>query len=230
MSNVFDTLKKTSVFDDMTKERTGGSVFDSLIAKTTPPEAPSKLEVWTPSLKEKIKLSLTDALERSPFYERGKRLGQLGVHYLSEAISGLGLYIPDVIASKISDEDTLAEALDTITGFTPTPREVGAGEATKFITSLSIVGKLVGPIVAKIPAKAALKAILSSGLTFMSRKAVEEVAEKITKDESISVEGIHFEGGIGVLFGAGAVGVSKFIKFISKLRALPKAQLRPARE
>ncbi len=230
MSNVFDTLKKTSVFDDMTKERTGGSVFDSLIAKTTPPEAPSKLEVWTPSLKEKIKLSLTDALERSPFYERGKRLGQLGVHYLSEAISGLGLYIPDVIASKISDEDTLAEALDTITGFTPTPREVGAGEATKFITSLSIVGKIVGPIVAKIPAMAALKAILSSGLTFMSRKAVEEVAEKITKDESISVEGIHFEGGIGVLFGAGAVGVSKFIKFISKLRALPKAQLRPARE
>jgi len=230
MPGIFTDLEKKSsgVFDDLTKEPTGEGVFDDLTVKTTLPEAPS-LEVWSPSLKERIRNKITEVLEKSPFYEPGKRLGQLGIHYLAEAASGLGLYIPDIIASKISEEDTLAEALDTLTGFTPTPREVGAGEAAKFITSLSTVGAAVGPVIAKIPAKIALKTILASGVTFGTRATVEEIAQKISTGDPIDIEGIHFEGGIGVLFGAGAVGVSKFVKFISKFRALPKAQVRPAR-
>lgn len=224
----FKTQRDEGLLSDFKKEQSDGGLLKDFPVKETSPDAPS-LKAWNPSLKERIRNKLSDVLKKSPFYEPGKRLGQLGVHYLSEAVSGLGLYVPDVIVSKISEKDTLAEALDTLTGFDPTSREIGAGEAAKFITSLSSVGAAVGPAIAKIPAKAALKTILASGVTFGARKSVEEIAQKISTGDSIDVEGIHFEGGIGVLFGAGEVGVSRFIKFISKFRALPKAQIRPAR-
>ena len=193
-------------------------------------EEPSKqISVWEPTIKERIKNVISGMVRRSPFIEPGKRLGQLGLHHLSEAVSGLGLYIPDVLANKITKEDTLVSAVDKITGFEPTPRDIGAGESAKFITSLHSVGRILGLAIAAIPARPALQIILGSGVSFGGRRANEELAKKISTGKPIDIEGIHFEGGIGVLFGAGTVGVSKFVNFVKNIRALPKAQIRPAR-
>lgn len=193
------------------------------------PKEPARLRAWEPGLKERVKNVISGMAQRSPFIEPGKRLGQLGLHHLSESVSGIGLYIPDILASKITQEDTLASAVDKITGFEPTPRDVRAGESAKFITSLQSVGRILGPAIAAIPARPALQIILGSGVSFGGRRATEELAKKITTGKPIDIEGIHFESGIGVLFGAGAVGVSKFVSWIKNFRALPKAQIRPAR-
>lgn len=191
--------------------------------------AKTSIGVWEPTLKERFRNVISEKVSRSPFVQPGKRLGQLGIHHLSETVSGLGLYIPDILASKLTKEDTLASAVDKITGFEPTPRDIGAGEAAKFVTSLQSVGRVLGPAIAAIPARPVLQILLGSGVTFGGRKATEELAKKISTGKPIDVEGIHFEGGIGVLFGAGQVGVSRFIQFIKNIRALSKAQIRPAR-
>ena len=204
------------------------------------PEKPgyTGLTAWKPSIRERVKNYINDTLEKSPFVEPGKRLGQLGVHHFAESISGLGIYIPDVLAKAITKEDTLAEAVDKVTGFVPTPRDVNAGEAAKFITSLETVGLGIGKVAATIPARQALKSILSTGVTFGTRGTIEEIAEKITKNDPIDVEGIHFESGIGILFGAGEVGLSKFANFITGVkrydkftqRVTPKAHADAARK
>lgn len=163
--------------------------------------------------------------EERPF----RALGQLGIHHGAETLSGLGLRIPDILAKKITGSDTLAEALDKLTGFMPSPRDVGAGEAAKFISELRTIGAGITPVIAKIPARAALQTILSTGLTFGTRRTNEEIAKKIISGKPIDWQGIHFESGIGVLFGAGEVGISKFAQFVKGFRRLPKTQVRPAR-
>lgn len=163
--------------------------------------------------------------EERPF----RALGQLGIHHGAETLSGLGLRIPDILAKKITGSDTLAEALDKLTGFVPSPRDIGAGEAAKFIVELRTIGAGITPVIAKIPTRAALQTILSAGLTFGTRRANEEIAKKIISGKPIDWQGIHFEGGVGVLFGAGEVGISKFAQFVKGFRRLPKTQIPSAR-
>ncbi len=158
-----------------------------------------------------------------------KTIGRVGLHHAAETISGLGLRIPDVLANIIEGEDTLAAAVDKLTGFTPSSRDIRAGEAAKFIGELKTIGAGVGRAVVKIPARKALQTILSTGLTFGTRALNEEVAKKIINNDPINWRGIHFESGVGVLFGTGEVGIVKFANFIKGLKKLPAGQVRPAR-
>ncbi len=159
-----------------------------------------------------------------------KTIGQVGLRHGAETLSGLGLRIPDILANKITGEDTLAQALDKLTGFTPDPRDVRGGEFAKFMGELKTLGRSVGLLTAKIPARAALKTMLSVGLTFGTRATNEGIAKKIISDEPINWQGIHFESGVGVLFGAGEVGIIALAKFIKGFKTLSGTQIRPARE
>ena len=161
--------------------------------------------------------------------EKLKTIGRAAVHHTAETISGLGLRIPDILANKITGEDTLAAALDKLTGFVPDPHDVRAGEAAKFIGELKTIGSGVGRVVTKIPARQTLQIILSTGLTFGTRALNEEVAKKITNNDPINWRGIHFESGVGVLFGIGEVGIIGFAKFIKGFKKLPAGQVAPAR-
>ena len=203
------------------------------------PEEPEQLRVWKPGLKEKVGNVISDMAQRSPFVQPGKRLGQLGLHHLSEAVSGLGLYIPDILASKITQEDTLASAVDKITGFEPTPRDVGAGEATKFITSLHTVGRIIGPGIAKIPAREVLRLPLGGGIQFGTRGIIEETSEYITTDKSIDWEKVHAEAGFGTIFGiaeatlgkiAGRLEYKRFIKAHPAYKIMPRRHFIKMRE
>lgn len=148
-----------------------------------------------------------------------KTLAGAGAFYTAKTLSGLGLNIPDIIANKVSGVEGLADAVNKITGFTPTLREISAGEQAAFIGGLKSAGGVSGQIIKRIAARKALKMILSAGITFATQKTGEEVAKKVITGEPIDVEGIHFAGGVGVLFGAGEVGVQRFARFIQGVRA-----------
>jgi len=190
------------------------------------------IRAWEPSLLDKIKMRLqrptpAGGVDRSdrPF----TTLGQLGLHHTAETLSGLGLHLPDVISGELAGGKTLAEAVDKWTGFEPSPRDIRAGKAGQFVGGLHTAGAIVGPVVGTIPARLALQRILASGLTFGTRRAAEELADKVRKDEPFSWEGIHFESGIGALFGAGEVGLGKAINFVKGLKKLPKPKITNAR-
>jgi len=149
--------------------------------------------------------------EEQPF----RTIAKAGAFYGAKALSGLGLYIPDIITGKVSSEKSLADLVNKLTGFKPTQNEIKAGESVEFITGLQTAGGLTGSLVKRIAARQALKTMLSAGLTFATRRAAKETADKIVSGDPIDFEGIHFEGGIGVLFGAGEVGLGRFLKWIS---------------
>jgi hypothetical protein len=171
-----------------------------------------RIGIWRPTLKERVRNSIKGMAQRSPFVQPGKRLGQLGLHHLAESISGLGLYIPDVLASQITQEDTLASAVDKIIGFDPTPRDIGAGEFAKFMTSLQSVGRFTRPIVSKLPVREALRTILGGGVQFGARGTIEEVSKKIAIDKPINWKKIHAEAGWGTIFGTAETIIGKGIK------------------
>ncbi len=146
-----------------------------------------------------------------------KTTTRAGLHYFAKYATGRGLYLPDLMVKaagqKLVDEDTippdtLADLVDTYTGFEPSEQDIKAGKAVEFIGGIKTTGKLVGKAVAKIPARAALKIILGSGLTFLSRKAADEFADKIIKDDPIDWKGIGFESGLGALWGIGEVAAA----------------------
>ncbi len=141
--------------------------------------------------------------------------GFLGAKYLS----GLGLNIPDIITHKVSGAESLAQLVNNITGFRPKPKEIGAGEQADFIGGLTTAGGISGKLVKNIAARQALKTILQTGITFGLRKTGEEIADKFITGDPISIEGIHFEAGLGELFGAGEVGVDRLARFIQGVRA-----------
>ena len=146
-----------------------------------------------------------------------KTIAGAGLRYFAGYASGRGLYLPDIIVNatgkKFADEDTippttLADLVDTWTGFEPTKDEKGATQVAEFVGGIRTAGALVSGAIAKIPARAALKIILGSGLTFLTRKVADEVADKIINDDPIDWKDIRFEGGLGILWGAGEVAVA----------------------
>ena len=183
------------------------------------------------AITERTGLLAPDISPQGKFREERRlaTLGQVAIHHGAETLSGLGLRVPDILANKITGSNTLAEALDKLTGFVPSPRDIRAGEAAKFIGELKTIGTGVTTVVAKIPVRQVLRMILSSGVTFGTRRANEEIAEKIKTGKPINWQGIHFEGGIGTLFGIGEVGIAKFAQFVKGFRSLSKVQVRPAR-
>ena len=208
------------------------------IAEYESPE-PQRISVWEPTLKERVRNVISGMAQRSPFVQQGKRLGQLGLHHFMESVSGLGLFIPDIVASKITKEDTLASAIDKITGFEPTPRDVGAGEAAKFITSLHTVGKILGPAIAKIPAREVLRLPLGGGLQFGTRGIIEETSEYLTTAKHVDWKKIHAEAGFGTIFGiteatlgkiAGNLEYKRFIKTHPAYKIMPRRYFVKMRE
>lgn len=149
-------------------------------------------------------------------------IGRIGAHYTSDYLSGLGLNVPDIIAGKISGEESLSAAVDKLTGFKPTPGEIAGGEAIQFVGGLKSAGKISGMLVQRIAARQALKTMLAAGLQFGTRAAAEQTADRILKGQPFNLEGIHFEAGMGVLFGAGEEGVRSIARFVRGVRS-PKA-------
>jgi hypothetical protein len=188
-----------------------------------PGEAPSLLERAKQFVRERTGL-FEPPIYGEQFREQQplRTLGRIAAHYGTEYLSGLGLNIPDVIAHKVSGEESLAEAVDKLTGFKPTPKEIQAGEAMEYVGGLKTVGRIAGKLVSKIAARQALKTMLASGLQFGGRAVAEQTAENIISDKPFDLEGIHFEAGVGVLFGAGEEGIRALAKFIRGVRS-PKA-------
>jgi hypothetical protein len=153
--------------------------------------------------------------EEHPF----KTLAGMAAFYTAEALSGLGLNVPDIIAQKTKGDESLAASVNRITGFRPTPKEVTAGEVLQFTQGLKTAGKISSALIERIAARQALKNILAAGVAFGTRKATEEVADKIIRNDPIDVEGIQFESGVGILFGTGEEGARQFARFIRGLRA-----------
>jgi len=176
---------------------------------------PMQIQAWNPTLWEKIKHWFytpppPGGWDRSdrPF----RTLGKMAIVQSADAISGLALYAPDVLTYALTKEPSLAEYLEDAVNLERTSKEERAGKAASYITSLYTSLRLVGPLINKIPARVALRMILSAGVQFGVRGAIEETAEKITKDDPIDWQQIWAEAGWGTLFGAAEVGVGKLIK------------------
>lgn len=195
--------------------------------KKVEPETPQLTAAPEPGIIGKALSSIKEAIREKtgyfepPIYGRQyrqehpvKTLTGMGARIGAEAVAGRGLYIPDIISGKLAEGKTLAEVVDELTGFTPSPREVEASKIAGFAGGLKTAGGLVSRGLAKVPAGAILKTILGSGLTFGTRKAAEELSLKITKDKPIDWQGIHFEAATGELFGAGEIGLQKLFGFM----------------
>jgi len=157
-----------------------------------------------------------------------KTIGGAAVHYGAKYASGRGLYLPDLaakwIGKKYFDGDTippntLAELVDEFTDFQPTEQEDKAGRAVGFIGAVKTISSPVGAMIGKIPAKSALKLILSSGIVFGTESAQKQAVEAVTTGKEINWKEVHFNSGIGVLFGAGEVAVAAvFSKIFPRMK------------
>jgi len=145
-----------------------------------------------------------------------KTVAQFGARTVAETISGLSLTVTDVLANKITGDKTLAELVDRISGFEPTPGEVSAGTAAKYIGAFKTASTGIGAGVAKIPAAQALKTILASGLTFGSVESAMQFSKNITEGKPVDWNAIHFASGIGVLWGVGEVAVTAAVSGLAK--------------
>lgn len=145
-----------------------------------------------------------------------KTIGQYAARNTAEAVSGISLTAADVIANKITGDKTLAELVDRVTGFTPTPQEESAGTAIKYLSAFSTASTGVGAAMSKIPASAALKTILGAGLTFGSVEAAMQFSKNVTEGRPVDWSEIHFASGIGVLWGTGEVAVTAAVSGLAK--------------
>jgi len=159
----------------------------------------TNLSVW-----QRAKLYLTrpappGGWERSdmPF----RTLGKLAAVGAAEAVSGLGLTIPDILAQEIFGEPTLGEAVASGLGLERTPKEMRQAEAAKYISSLYTSGVLTRPLIAKLPLRAASRYILSGATQFGTRELVAQEVAKITVGKPIDWSEVGTETLWGTLFG-----------------------------
>jgi len=146
-------------------------------------------------------------------------MGKVAAHQGAEVVSGLGLYLPDILANRMTGEEGLAEVVDKMTGFRPTPKDIKAGESAQYISGLITTGGVSRALVGKVVRNHALKTMLGAGIQFGTREAAEQLSDKIVKDEPFDLEGIHFEAGVGTLFGAGEVGLQRLVRFARGLKS-----------
>lgn len=181
-----------------------------------------QVQVWDPSIWQRAKNYLFPAPPPGGFDRSDKPLrtiGKMGLTAGAEAVSGVALSLPDIAAQKLTGEPTLGGAVAKAVGLKRTPREESQGELLKRLGTLHTMGVGTGALVSKIPASVALKTILATGLTFGSAEAVDQAVQNITTDKPFEFEGIHFNAGVGTLFGAGAAGIQKFAHFVKGFRA-----------
>lgn len=131
-----------------------------------------------------------------------------GAYYGAELVNGLGLNIPDILAGPLKGADSLSSAVNQLTGFQPTPREISAGEVVEFASGLRTAGKISKVLVNRIAARESLKRILTVGLQFSGRQLSDEVAQKIINHDPIDLQAVWAQGGVGVLFGISEVALA----------------------
>ncbi len=184
--------------------------FEVMGAAKTIPE----IKAYEPTLWEKVKMLVTrqPPLEPESYKSPFNRGAKVGAYYLDKYLTGVGGGLPEL---KRTVEQRYNEDLD----FYPTPKEKAIANTFQFLGGLRTAGKVIGAGLSRIPAREAFKTILGTGLTFGLRKADEEVVTKIREGKPIDWQGIHFEAGIGELFGVGDVGIQKAMRFIAGIRA-----------
>lgn len=172
---------------------------------------------WNPGVWERM-LNYLYTPEPAGGFDRSDRpfrtAAKLGAIAVTEFTSGLALGIPDIVAEKITGEETAGEAVAKALDLERVPREKAQGQVLEGLGRLKTVSKVVGPVIGKIQAHYALKMMLDAGVTFGAAETIDQAVEYVTSDKPINIEGIHFNAGVGVLFGAGAAGVKKFTSFL----------------
>lgn len=159
-----------------------------------------------------------------------KTIASYGAFLGAKTLSGLGLNVPDIIANKLSGEQSLADLVNKTTGFTPTSKEITAADNAAFMAGLTTASGITRKFLTNVTARYGLKVMLKTGITFATRQTGEEIAKKFITGEPIDIEGIHFQGGLGVLFGAGEVGIQRLARFIQGVRAGTAIELYKAPE
>ncbi len=180
------------------------------------------LSVWKPGILERIKNYFYTPTPPGGFDRSDRPLrtaGELGLVAGAETVSGLLLRAPDIAVAKLTGEPTAAAALAEVLGLERTPSEETQGALLRTLGQLKTLGMATGPLITTIPARESLRIILHSGITLGAAETVDQITEKITEGKPFNIEGIHFSAGLGVLFGAGAVGVQKFTRFIKGVRS-----------
>jgi hypothetical protein len=143
-------------------------------------------------------------------------LAQVGVYQGANMVSGLSATSLDVLANKTTGDKTLADLVARLTGFEPDDTDVQAGEAGKYVSVFVPAGAGVNLAVKGIPAAAALKTILSAGLTFATTEAAVQFSKNITEGKPVDWNEIHYQSGVGVLFGIGEVSVAAAVSGLAK--------------
>jgi hypothetical protein len=179
------------------------------------------LGAWNPSLWERIRRYFYTPPPLEGWDRSDKPLrtaGKLGAAALAEAASGLTLRTLDIASQQLGGEPTLAGTVAKRLDLERTPREEAQGALIRTLGEFKTLGIATGPLVKAIPARESLRIILHSGVTLGGAETVDQIVEKITTGKPFDIEGIHFDAGLGVLFGTGVVGAQKFAQFIKGIR------------
>jgi len=196
--------------------------IDALGKPLVPAGPELSLEVWNPSVWERAKRYFYTPPPAGGWDRSDKPLrtaGKLGAVGVVEGVSGAMLGLPNIATSKLTDQATAGEALASALGLQRTPSEMAQGRAVQQFGTISTMGAGTARLVGKIGASRALTTMLHSGLTFGSAEAVDQAVQNITTNKPFDIEGIHFNAGVGVVFGAGVAGVQKFTDFVKAMRS-----------
>ena len=187
-----------------------------VVVEPTPRE---QLEPHTLSLMERLFPPPLRPLgqEEKPFRTLGKKAMRVG----AEVVSGITLNVADALVKRATDgrASTFPDLVDKVTGLKPDKTDILAGDIANFMAGIQTAGKVAMPVIRRVAKRQALKVIAGTGLTFATRKAGEEFADKVINNDPVDYEGINFEFGIGTMFGAGQVGIERFARFIKVMRA-----------
>jgi hypothetical protein len=222
LNGILDTAQKTGL-SLQTTEQNHQLLGQELkhIDQTWKQAQQDTLSVWKPSILERIRNYFYTPRPPGGFDRTDQPLrtvGKLGALALTEAVAGVSGRTLDIAAAKLTDETTAAGALAEVLDIERTPREESQGSLVRTLGLLKTLGLGTGPLIASLTKSQSLRIIAGSGILLGSAETVDQITEKITEGKPFDIEGIHFSAGLGVLFGAGAVGIQRFARFIKGLR------------
>lgn len=135
----------------------------------------------------------------------------------SEAASKLSLGALDVLTNKTMGDKTLADMVLRVGGLRDlSDEERVKAETLGYLPAFVLPGMAVSKALSYVPAANWLKTVLGAGLTFATTDAALQESRKLVTGQPIDWSGVHLQGGIGVLFGTGAVAVNAAMSGIAK--------------
>ncbi len=147
----------------------------------------------------------------------GKEMARGGLAVSAEATSKLSLGALDVITNKTVGDRSLADLVLRVTDQRAmSPEEKAKAETLGYLPAFVLPGMAVRKGLSYVPARQFLKTILGAGLTFGSTDLALQESRKLVTGEPIDWQGVHFQGGAGVLFGFGEVAVAAALTGIAK--------------